>query len=649
MGHYRACPGELAITSRLGGYFAACLIVGGLLVILPNASAAPGVLPVSSSAYSVQATDHVVFAGGGTVNAGTTINLTAPDGRQAQILRGGVGDCSGPANFTLAGVGQPGCPSPWTFTGNLVGAAGDGTWTITIGGGGVGYESDQAVSGGPVILRVGSRTLSFGAYTMQPATMVQTWNWRSTTATWVEPSTNPSANVGPTVDTPTEAAEEDPNNAVFFTSAQSPFTAYTLHYGTPTCGPPATDTVNGAWLGATGTVFSRFTYVDGNFIGTDDLRTILGFSQTAEENEGAISNGTDSKTISYNNAAGTSYQFMVRNSTGAEALGTVQWIPNGLCTIALPGIGGLTLNQDQFHMEVSQAQCANDAVSFALENDGLFTLLTDDTDVFVVNTTSNLVVFTIDDAQMFATPSATPLIHYFSEVFPPGAYVAIAVFNQVVGTDYFEAQAFNVPRGSCVDSPTDLSPVLLALNSVQNITLNHLVQFWADYNATALSDTLVILAAITSHDLNMTIQHQLLNSTLTEINTAVQSLNLTVDCGSTNNSCSFFIDNDTLAAILQNITEHRNHSLDDDPMSHQFGGLGFDGFLTLLFWIAALLFFSYQRWLFAFSFTLPGLLEVLFPTQIPEDFAVWFTFCLFGVVLEVAANRFGWGPYKQRS
>lgn len=79
-----------------------------------------------------------------------------------------------------------------------------------------------------------------------------------------------------------------------------------------------------------------------------------------------------------------------------------------------------------------------------------------------------------------------------------------------------------------------------------------------------------------------------------------------------------------------------------------FNDLGFDGFLLLLFWIAALLFFSYQEWWFALGFSLPGLMEVLFPSQIPEDFTVWFTFCLLGVMMEIAANRFSWGHYKQK-
>lgn len=79
------------------------------------------------------------------------------------------------------------------------------------------------------------------------------------------------------------------------------------------------------------------------------------------------------------------------------------------------------------------------------------------------------------------------------------------------------------------------------------------------------------------------------------------------------------------------------------------GGLPAYSFGLLLFWIIALLFFAYQAWWFSLGFSIPGLLEVLFPAAIPEDFTVWFVFCLLGVLTEVAANRFQWGYYKNRN
>lgn len=76
---------------------------------------------------------------------------------------------------------------------------------------------------------------------------------------------------------------------------------------------------------------------------------------------------------------------------------------------------------------------------------------------------------------------------------------------------------------------------------------------------------------------------------------------------------------------------------------------GLDFWMLTLFWVAALLFFLYQKWLFAAGFAIPGLLDSLFPSQIPNDFSVYFVLCLLGLVMEVAANKFQWAHWKSRN
>lgn len=96
--------------------------------------------------------------------------------------------------------------------------------------------------------------------------------------------------------------------------------------------------------------------------------------------------------------------------------------------------------------------------------------------------------------------------------------------------------------------------------------------------------------------------------------------------------------NATDQQILENVTAHRDNSLEVSMLSN-FAGLGFDGFLFLLFWVAAILFFLFKDWAFSLAFAIPGLLDALFPDQIPGDFAQYLVFCLLGVVLQYFAGH----------
>lgn len=101
-----------------------------------------------------------------------------------------------------------------------------------------------------------------------------------------------------------------------------------------------------------------------------------------------------------------------------------------------------------------------------------------------------------------------------------------------------------------------------------------------------------------------------------------------------------------IAASLQ---EHRDGSI-EVLMTSNFAGLGFDGFIFLLFWIAVLLFASYMGWLVLAGFSIPGILFTAIPSLgalAPDlDFPTLLAFALLGFVLEVAANKWSWGGYE---
>lgn len=619
---------------QLRSILAAALILCGLITVTPAASAAPTVLPSTSSTYAITSTDTFQFSLGYGVVPGVTLtgqswHLFAPDGSSMSFTRTDTqAPSSSPAIFSLDGSAVSGNTQVYTVQGSLLGHPGDGTWHIVYSGpNSVGVCTAQSVC---PTLSVGGKGLRFGPSfssgdVQDPSVNGpnfwidgenQLWNQRNTapSTTWSEPSTIPNC-FAPCVDPINEAPDEDPNNAVFFNDVSpptvSPFTAYTLNYGAVAgCPTTSTSTVNGAWLGATGTAFSQFIYRDGNFLGTTDLRSVIGYATTTEENEGATAAGTDDKSIPYNNAAGTSYQFKVRDSTG-EALGVVQWIPSGLCTATIPSILNLIHDENEFQISASQAQCSEDAISFEIT---LFALGAGSgsgaINVGLYGAQTGAPRIDIVKAQMFSTGTFPSQVYSFERVMPPGAYVAIATADVTGGigiNDYFDAVAFNVPREACGDLTTDLSPVLLAIESSR-------------LNLTSYLDH--VDAQLHALDANLT-------ATRGDILDAINNLNVTIVGNVTGN---FSIDNATLTSIYQEILEHRNGTLELNAMS--FDGLNFDGSFLVLLWLIALLWCLRHGKLLAATAATVGIGMVLVPGP---EYIGWVGVLLFTIALWLEA------------
>lgn len=106
---------------------------------------------------------------------------------------------------------------------------------------------------------------------------------------------------------------------------------------------------------------------------------------------------------------------------------------------------------------------------------------------------------------------------------------------------------------------------------------------------------------------------------------------------------------------ISNISVNGTFPSEIDVNAHFPGdseNLGIDAWTTALFWIAAVLFFSYMGWLVALAFAVPGLLAAMVPSVktmldgLGLDFEALFMLCLLGFILELAANRFQWGGYS---
>lgn len=366
------------------------------------------------------------------------------------------------------------------------------------------------------------------------------------------------------------------------------FTAQTLQF-TVTCGASAalhTMSITGAWLAASGTAFSSHIYRDGNQVGVPDLRTVAGATTTTEENEGSTASGTDTETlIPYNNAAGTSYQFRISTAAQGEALGVVQYAPAGACTPTAPPTG-LTFSNAVF-LSISQAQCRNDPVSFSIDVDLTVAIGLNDIDLVIYNAQTGAVLANYDEATMFPTQAGQVFI--MADVFLPGAYVAEAVADVggIGAVDLFDSAAFNVPEGTCIWQEPDLSGIYLALSLLEG-------------NLTEILDTLEIVFSCSE---NCTI-----NANLT-----------------------------TLQQILENVTQHRNATLEINAMS--FNEMGFDGFLFFLLWIAAWFFAAINRYYWLMAIATLGLVESILPEVLPFTWQEWAIFYLIVMLLQFYAEN----------
>ncbi len=229
-------------------------------------------------------------------------------------------------------------------------------------------------------------------------------------------------------------------------------------------------TITGAWLNALGNAFSKHVYRQGNFVGTTDLRSIIFSVTTVEENEGATPAGTDTEaSIPYDNAAGTSYQFIIRTVLQGEALGIVAIAPPLQCSSSTPAIA-LTDNHNEeiYDLTVSQAQCANDFVSFSTDIDigNILTVVVSNI-ITVQNAMTGTTVVVIPTANLYSVGNK---VDYTAKVFAPGAYTAIGklVLTGVGAGVFFDSAAFNVPVGDCIWHEPDLSNVLAAVSVVNN-------------------------------------------------------------------------------------------------------------------------------------------------------------------------------------
>lgn len=124
---------------------------------------------------------------------------------------------------------------------------------------------------------------------------------------------------------------------------------------------------------------------------------------------------------------------------------------------------GMTFDITELFVTVSQAQCNLDHQS-AVVNVGVTQTL-NDMDLYIYKAVDHVFVLQFDDSAMFHDPSTGASgVYGIDFQLPTGTYVALVTsdFGGLGAVDFFFGTAFNVPRGTCVDSTNqDLLPFLI--------------------------------------------------------------------------------------------------------------------------------------------------------------------------------------------
>lgn len=399
---------------------------------------------------------------------------------------------------------------------------------------------------------------------------------------------------------------EDLGTVLTFTTQSNDPTPIT-DTSTVTCASN-TATLNGDWVRhplQTLNTFATFYYVQGIPAGDTDLRDNLGAASTGYVDKGAGSSGTHTGTITYNNAAGNTYQLVVKNgASGPEQLGNLMVVAPAQCTVSDPTIPLTEVHSlDDFNIVVSQAQCNGDLVSFRVLIDlsSAATTITD-MDVTVIDSFTDTNVLTVDDSEMFQQGNK---LWYFAKILPAGPYVAHARIdvNALGGfVDSWDAYPFNVPQGTCVDTPFDPSGILDELDDLRSFILGQHNQTRSLTNTTSVfqgDQTRDLINTTHTHidshfnTTNALIVNQFMqtngyvNTSRIQILDAINNINVDVDCGDNATNCTF---------APQSIVDFPG--LTDE----QVGAF-------LLFFVVLILSF-FQRWLFVAIACVIGILDV---------------------------------------
>lgn len=210
--------------------------------------------------------------------------------------------------------------------------------------------------------------------------------------------------------------------------------------------------------------------------------------------------------------------------------------------VAAPTLTGLTLDSQDIRTMVSHAQCLGDDITYSVGIDKA--LGAGGLHGYIIDATGGTVVLHHDSTLAGDYSTLNNVLFWRTVSLPAGDYLLVntADYSGILEQDEYSFESFNVPKGSCVDSPTDLSQVLnhIQYNQAQeNTTQDHLND--TDNNVTHLHAELHNQFTFTNSRINQT--HL---SIIFQVNQAWARLNTTcqktafsaVGCEGVENLCS---------------------------------------------------------------------------------------------------------------
>lgn len=241
----------------------------------------------------------------------------------------------------------------------------------------------------------------------------------------------------------------------------------------------------------------------------------------------------------------------------------------------------------EFQITASQAQCNGDETSFAINmDDGP----PDSMEADIIDSSTGTVLMEITTAQML---DVNQHAYFFNRTLPAGGYVVYAFQDPpgVIAPSRFDSTAFNVPLGTCIDTPFDdsgLAALIVARTNQTNSYVN-------STSEAILENLTSVHVHIDSH-FNMTdalIVNQFfqtngyINTTRIQILDAINDLDFNIDCGNETGNCTF----------------EAQTMIDLPGLTDQQVG-------AFLLFLTMLIISFFQRWLFVAIASVIGILEV---------------------------------------
>lgn len=269
--------------------------------------------------------------------------------------------------------------------------------------------------------------------------------------------------------------------------------------------------------------------------------------------------------------------------------------------VAIPSLAAFDYDPDNLHVSASQAQCNGDRVSFTVNTEPpLAALLGSTLTGYVIDTQTNVVMQEISEATW--TNNADKEFSY-GAVYPSGDYKLLVTILNTIGIDPFASVAFNVPVGTCVDTPFDDSELRAFIIERTNQTNGYV-------NTTSSSTQFLVTVAQNSIQSQLTSVHSHIDGHFNTTNALIVNQFLQTN-GYINTSRIQILDAIGDISVDVNCGANQTDNCTFEAQSIvDFPGLTDEQVGAFLLFFVVLILSFFQRWLFVAIACVIGILDV---------------------------------------